>query len=84
MQIEFEAYEKRRLEEELADFDKELTTEERKERERNEKRMAALAKRKEEMVKEKQQKQQVGDGVHRRPWLSMGYRKRAQSPAHRL
>ena len=22
--------------------------------------------------------------VHRRPWLSMGYRKRAQSPAHRL
>ena len=22
--------------------------------------------------------------VHRRPWISMGYRKRVQSPAHRL
>ena len=56
---EFEANEKRRLEEELSDFEKELAADEKKERERNEKRMAGLSKRKEEMIKEKRQKQEV-------------------------
>ena len=57
--IDFEAAEKVRMAQELSEFDSQLSDEEKKEKERNAKRLAALNKRKEEMVKEKQQKHKV-------------------------
>ena len=48
------------MERELADYEGKLSEEEKKDREKNEKRMNALQKRKDDLIKDKKKKQEVG------------------------
>ncbi|XP_071497013.1 uncharacterized protein [Diadema antillarum] len=55
---DFEGEEKKKMEKELADYERKLMEEEKKDREKNDKRITALNKRREDMIKDKKKKQE--------------------------